>query len=60
MTGERKKTSGPSGRNAQPGVLVREAKPGQIERWRAAAERAGVTLSEWIRARLDAAARRAR
>lgn len=53
---KRKKASGPSGANAQAGILVREAEPGQIEAWRAAAERAKLTVTEWIRRVLDRAA----
>jgi hypothetical protein len=55
---ERRRRSGPSGKHQQAGVLVREAFAGQIDAWRAAAERAGMTLSDWIRAALDRAAKR--
>ena len=43
-------------RHARAGVLVREAREGQIEGWREAAARAGVPLSDWIREALDRAA----
>ena len=43
-------------RHARAGVLVREAREGQIEGWREAAARAGVPLSNWIRDALDRAA----
>lgn len=55
---KRKKSSGPSGANAQAGILVRESEPGQIDVWRAAAERAQLTVTEWIRKTLDRAARK--
>lgn len=54
----RKKVSGPSGRNTQAGVLIREVEPGQLDSWRAAAERAGMGLTAWVRKMLDAAARK--
>lgn len=55
---KRKKASGPSGKNSQAGVILREERPGQIEAWREAAERAGMTLTAWIRQLLDRAAKR--
>jgi predicted HicB family RNase H-like nuclease len=48
-----KKVSGPSGANTQAGVLVRESEPGQIDAWRAEAERKKLSLSEWIRRTLN-------
>lgn len=42
-----KKTSGPSGRNTKPGVLVR-MDPNSIVNLRKAAKRRGITLTRWI------------
>jgi hypothetical protein len=56
---KKKRVSGVGGKNKQPGFILREDTPGQIDRWRAAAERAGATsFSEWVRRTLDAAAER--
>ena len=44
----------PSGGNLQRGVILRASEE-QFELWRAKAERAGLTLSEWARRALDVA-----
>ncbi len=53
-----RRPSGPSGQHARAGVLLREGRDGQLATWTAAAERAGLSLTAWIRAVLDRAARR--
>ena len=60
VTTQRRKASGPSTGNKQRGFILREREPGQIEAWTAAALRAGLTLSEWIRRALDRAAKQER
>lgn len=48
--------SGPSGRTLLPSVLVTSVSPEQRATWDAAAKRAGLDRSTWIRRELDAAA----
>ena len=45
---------GPTG-TAREGVIRLRAHKGEIARWRARAEFEGVSLSEWVRARLNSA-----
>jgi hypothetical protein len=45
-------------RHAHAQLNIREEREGQIDEWRTAAERAGVTLAQWVRDALDRAARR--
>jgi hypothetical protein len=51
---KKKRPSGPSGRNTKPGVLLR-ATAEEFAAWQALAERAGKTLTQWIRDRLNKA-----
>lgn len=44
--------------NKFEGVLVREKESGQLETWKAAAEKAGMKFSDWARAALDKVAGR--
>lgn len=50
--------SGPSGKHREDleSYLLREERPGQLAKWKAAAHRAEQTLSAWIREALDRAA----
>lgn len=52
------KASGPGGKNKQQAFILREERAGQIDQWKAAAKRAGVTITAWIREKLDDAAKR--
>ena len=45
---------GPTGK-AREGVIRLRAHKAEIARWRARAESEGVSLSEWVRARLNSA-----
>jgi len=56
----KRRPSGPSGQH-NPDLkqkLIRELEPGQFETWEDAARRAGLRLTDWIRTRCDAAAKR--
>jgi hypothetical protein len=55
---KRRRVSGPSGANKQPIFGLRAASVEQLEAWKAAAARAGVTLTAWIRDALDRAAQK--
>jgi hypothetical protein len=50
-----KRPSGPSGKNLQRGMMVREGRPGQFDEWREAAEADGRKLAGWLRHQLDQA-----
>lgn len=52
---KRKRTSGVGGKNLQRGILVREEVLGQLDRWRAAAALAELSLTAWIRRVLERA-----
>lgn len=43
-----KKVSGPSGKHTKPGILLRAAQA-EFDVWCVLAERAGKSLSQWIR-----------
>jgi hypothetical protein len=49
-----KKVSGPSGAHKAKSIIVYQKRPGQFAEWTAAAKRAGLDRSAWIREVLDA------
>jgi hypothetical protein len=53
---KKRRTPGVGGKNIQTGILLREGTAGQLDSWRDAAKRAGLTLTVWIRRTLDRAA----
>jgi hypothetical protein len=54
----RRDTMKTKAKDAHAQLNIREEREGQIDEWRTAAERAGVTLAQWVRDALDRAARR--
>lgn len=58
MTEKRTRGRPPKGGEAQTARIYMRAEPGEKDRYERAAEKAGVTLTEWVKDRLNRAARR--